>query len=162
MADLAVVEAFAKEMMGEWGLDDWKFEWMSTRSLFGQAAYGPKLIRLSRQLIAANSMAEAEDVTLHEIAHALAWLETRERGHGSQWRRWCRIVGARPNATYGEEVTVEYRWHGVCPACKEVRAKRQELGKQFLAKGGQSCGACSTVYDARFVLEWIDGRTTIA
>lgn len=44
------------------------------------------------------------DTLLHEMAHAVDFLETGSRGHGASWRAWARRVGCRPTRLHDRPV----------------------------------------------------------
>lgn len=73
---------------------------------FGICRPARKEISISRTLTALNPEQEVLDTILHEIAHALAAIETGENcGHDDRWKAICRRIGARPERCYdGEEV----------------------------------------------------------
>ena len=79
MADLAVVEQAAKDLMAEHGLTGWRFDWDNAVRRAGGTHHQTRIITLSRQITAANDEAHALNVILHEIAHALAG---PRQGHG--------------------------------------------------------------------------------
>ena len=152
--DVGRAEMIAKEQMTLWLTSDWKFRWSEAENEFGSCWEKKKEIVLSRPLTVLNDAEQVIDVILHEIAHALAGAAA---GHGWRWMEKCRLVGARPERCYGEEVTTpKPRYAGVC-AVHGVVSERRELGKQFLAKK-VACGKCSPVYDARYALTWVDRR----
>lgn len=68
---------------------------------FGLCRPARKEITISRVLASLNSEDEVLDTILHEIAHALAALETGENcGHDERWKTICRRIGARPERCY--------------------------------------------------------------
>ena len=73
---------------------------------FGICRPAKKEISISRTLAALNPEEEVLDTILHEIAHALAAIETGENcGHDERWKAICRRIGARPERCYdGDEV----------------------------------------------------------
>ncbi|MGJ8725880.1 MAG: SprT family zinc-dependent metalloprotease [Roseibacillus sp.] len=73
---------------------------------FGICRPAKREISLSRPLAALNPEEEVLDTILHEIAHALAGIETGQNcGHDERWKAICRRIGARPDRCYdGEEV----------------------------------------------------------
>lgn len=71
---------------------------------FGVCMPQRKRITLSRHLATINSDEETLDTVLHEIAHALAWVEYGEDcGHDERWQAIAARIGARPERTVDVE-----------------------------------------------------------
>ncbi|GHC46522.1 SprT-like domain-containing protein [Roseibacillus persicicus] len=71
---------------------------------FGLCSPAKKEISISRTLAALNPEEEVLDTILHEIAHALAAIETGENcGHDERWKAICRRIGARPERCYDSD-----------------------------------------------------------
>ena len=67
---------------------------------FGTCRYRRKQITLSRHLATINTDEETLDTVLHEIAHALAFVEHGEDcGHDERWKAIAARIGARPERT---------------------------------------------------------------
>lgn len=58
-----------------------------------------KFIHISRPYVLVNDEAEVTETILHEIAHALDYEQTGDIGHTANWRRICREIGCKPEAT---------------------------------------------------------------
>jgi predicted SprT family Zn-dependent metalloprotease len=98
----AEAKNLATRLMREYGLHNWRFGFDHARRRFGACRMESRMITLSRPLVLLNGEAQVRDTILHEIAHAL----TPGDGHGAQWRRMCRRIGANPRRCYTEaEVT---------------------------------------------------------
>jgi hypothetical protein len=101
--------ALLSEKLTEHGLvsKGWQGELDNAERRFGVCRPSQKTISLSRILVAKNSDEEVRDTILHEIAHALAAIETGENcGHDHRWQAICRRIGARPERCYDSaEVT---------------------------------------------------------
>ena len=99
--------------MNQHGLFDWRFEWETTKRIFGRCWYNRKVIGLSKYLCKINNEENCFDTVLHEIAHALASLKDGHRGHGKPWKKWCVMIGAKPQRCYSsaEVVNVPYKYH---------------------------------------------------
>lgn len=98
--------ALLGEKMSEHGLTarGWKGSLDQAERRFGVCRPAKKEISLSRPLIALNNEEEVLDTILHEIAHALATIETGENcGHDERWKAICRRIGARPERCYDSE-----------------------------------------------------------
>lgn len=100
-------ENFARLQLNKYGLFDWHFEWEKTKRIFGRCWFLKKKITLSRPLAELNSEEECRDVILHELSHALAYLKDGDRGHGRAWKKWCVIVGARPERCYSSAEVIQ-------------------------------------------------------
>jgi hypothetical protein len=83
-------------LMGQYHLEDWKFEFDYHNTRFGLCNYRTKTISMSRFLTYMNDVSVVQDTILHEIAHALA----PYTGHGPRWRQVCRAIGCKPRACY--------------------------------------------------------------
>ena len=94
------------EKLTEHGLaaQGWSGGLDSAERRFGICRPSQKKITLSRPLVSLNSYEEVLDTILHEIAHALAVMETGENcGHDERWKAICRRIGARPNRCYDSD-----------------------------------------------------------
>lgn len=90
------VAEYARASMQACGLEGWSFAWDGAVRRLGCCKMTSRVISLSRHFVAAYLEREPEQIrrtTLHELAHALAWLHHRERGHGAAWRLWCAALG---------------------------------------------------------------------
>jgi predicted SprT family Zn-dependent metalloprotease len=115
MADLRVVESFAREMMREHLLVGWTFKFDTATKRFGVCRYGRREIGMSRRLTLANDEAQALDTVLHEIAHALVG---PGHGHGPVWKAKAREIGARPKACVAStEVVLVGKYKAYCAFC---------------------------------------------
>lgn len=111
--------------MNQHGLFDWKFEWEKTKRIFGRCWFGRRTIGLSVHLCKVNDEAECFDTVLHEIAHALAFLKDGHRGHGKPWKRWCVMIGAKPQRCYStKEVKVDFKYSIVRMSDGKVLSRR--------------------------------------
>ena len=45
-----------------------------------------------------NKYYDIRDTVLHELAHHIAWVVYKDRGHGPRWAWVCQILGANPSA----------------------------------------------------------------
>lgn len=73
---------------------------------FGSCSPRTKRITLSRHLATINTDEETLDTVLHEIAHALAWIEHDDDcGHDERWQAIAARIGARPERTVDAEET---------------------------------------------------------
>ena len=94
---LQEAETLALLHMEEWGINNkFTFEFEDCKSTLGRCHFLKKKITLSKWYAELNDEEEIEDTILHEIAHALAWINNKCRGHGKVWKDWARKVGANP------------------------------------------------------------------
>lgn len=92
----ADVAAWAELCLAALGLTGWSFGWDRAVRRLGCCSYGKRRITLSRHYVAAYLEKDATMVrrtVLHELAHALAMVKHRERGHGRVWRYYCNLLG---------------------------------------------------------------------
>ncbi|MDO5463847.1 MAG: SprT-like domain-containing protein [Akkermansia sp.] len=92
-ADVAV---WAELCLAALDLTGWSFGWDRAVRRLGCCSYGKRRITLSRHYVAAYLEKDATMVrrtVLHELAHALAMVQHRERGHGRVWRLYCNLLG---------------------------------------------------------------------
>ena len=135
---------------------------------FGACIPSKKRITLSRHLATINSDEETEDTVLHEIAHALAWVEHGEDcGHDDRWKAIAVRVGARPERTVDvEEVnSVAGAWFLVHSETGEVfrsfhkRPQERELADTWIRGRRAETEGQLTIVSARdlAVLQGTDG-----
>lgn len=126
-------ERLAWELLEKWGLEEkgWRFEWDRAKRRFGKCSHRRKLITVSRELTELNGKEEGEDTIRHEVAHALCKVGA---GHGEEWKRKAREVGAKVERTYDAEkvVTPKKRvFRAECGGCGMVIVRelyRKPLG----------------------------------
>ncbi|MDP0491083.1 MAG: SprT-like domain-containing protein [Verrucomicrobiota bacterium JB023] len=71
------------------------------RKRFGYCSYSSRTISIRGPLTLLNERDEVHDTILHEIAHALAWIEHgMDCGHDARWKAICVRIGARPERCY--------------------------------------------------------------
>ncbi len=107
--DAARLQILLDAKLEEHGLaaQGWTGELDAALRRFGVCIPQEKQIRVSRHLAALNPEAETLDTILHEIAHALAYIEHgADCGHDARWQAIAARVGARPQrAVKSSEVT---------------------------------------------------------
>lgn len=125
----------------------WHFRWDKALRRLGCTHYGTRTITLSRPLCESISRKAAQEVILHEIAHAKAG---HKAGHGPVWQAEARALGSNASRCYdASEVTkVAPKWVGVCPVCGQEypRLRRPTKARAACAKHGR--------WDVRYVLVW--------
>ena len=126
------VYTLATKLLEEHGLSQrgWIIQFDSAKRRFGQCRYRSRVISLSKPLTEANDYVEVLDTILHEIAHAL----TPGAGHGSQWKKKCVEIGAKPQRCYSSEDTniIAGKYRAVCGGCgkEHTRHKRLPRGRR--------------------------------
>lgn len=139
--NLIAAQNMAQELMGKHGLFGdvlwrdsqwpaaswpWRFQFDGARRRFGLCSYKFKMIFLSARLVELNDEAEVRDTILHEIAHALNYLDVKARlgrapksHHGPAWKAMCRRIGARPETCYSRDrvATPSFLWEATCKHC---------------------------------------------
>jgi predicted SprT family Zn-dependent metalloprotease len=108
------------------------------RSL-GTCNWGKKWIIISRNYLQL-PLEELEDTLKHEFAHAL---DARERGyskHDNNWRKWCYVVGCRPNRTTNvpKELRPEPKYYWVCSEHGRLRGAHRKSNAFY------RCAKCKT------------------
>jgi len=149
--NLNEAEKLAIYLMRAWGIRQtgWKFKYDGAKRRFGSCHYGTKTITLSRHLTQLNSRDEVEDTILHEIAHALAPGDH----HGQAWKAACIKVGAKPVRCYENDVaSPEPNYHGICPACGQVRCRRYRL--RWETRNSIICKPCYEDHGEQYRLQW--------
>lgn len=93
------IEASIRKELFRWGLSEWDFFWDRGRRRLGACWYTKKAISLSRYLLGGTRSRKSElwCTFLHELAHALAYVNNNERGHGPYWKQWCYRLGINPD-----------------------------------------------------------------
>lgn len=139
--EAAVVNEFNR-LAAEYNLGDWSFAFNSRLGItLGRCNSQLKRIEIGQWAL--DELVPEEyliDAVRHEVAHALAG---EGAGHGSLWKRYCELVGARPEAYYPAAIKPkrEYRWEGYCTGCKEVIAHWYAKPRDMQMKIHTVCGA---------------------
>jgi predicted SprT family Zn-dependent metalloprotease len=142
---LDAVRDRAAELMAEHLDPTWTFAFDHAKTRAGQCDFTKRRITVSRHLAARFSDEDADQVLLHEIAHALAGARA---AHGPVWRRTAAEIGYTGSRLYDGPVATELApWVGTCPAGHEH--VRYRTPTRPLA-----CAKCSRRFDARNVISW--------
>ena len=116
--------------MEEHGVDDkFTFEFEDCKRTLGRCHYLTKKITLSKWYAELNNEEEVEDTILHEIAHALAWINDRCTGHNATWKKWARKVGATPKACSKSNLAQPKNHYKYEQTCCGTTYKRHRLRK---------------------------------
>ena len=147
---VAMYAALHTHGLGNWQADVRK---LNPRTL-GLCMYKQRLVLLNSWYAEEGEAAEVADTILHEIAHAYAYTFFKARGHGSQWKRACSIVGclpaARKNVAYTQTISGAssvYRYvagcsNTTCGVLYNFERKPRKLYKA-LAESRCTCNRCS-------------------
>lgn len=163
--------------MAEFGLtaQGWRFEWDDAERRFGCCHHGygftrighapvrlkDPYISMSRSMTLLNEQPKVEDTIRHEIAHALC---KPQKGvhHGEDWKRMCRVTGAKPERCYSaaDTVVVKQDWSATCGGCGTIYYKK----KMPRAYHTFSCPECRKkkpfrYYGEKFPLVFVHCRT---
>jgi predicted SprT family Zn-dependent metalloprotease len=129
-------------------LHSWTFGYMQSLTTAGLCWLDSDRIELSEPILRANDAAGVSEITLHEIAHALAGTER----HDAEWVRIAKGIGCsgkrRPLLAQPDG-----KWKLKCVSCGKVkmRYRRPKEGRRL------SCGLCGGgKFDARFVLRLVE------
>lgn len=129
---------FANSSFAKWNLQDWSFGFNKNKRRLGVCFYKEKRIEVSIYHLV-NSDEDIKNTILHEIAHAIC----PKRGHGIEWKRCCRLVGARPERC-GKAASLDHaphKWELKCSTCSHI-SKMHRKPKRKLA-----CAKCCKTYN---------------
>lgn len=152
-------KTLALDLMREFGLTQrgWTFRWDNTKRTLGRCFYGPMEIRLSVHYVDRNDQDVIDQVTRHEIAHALAG---HQAAHGPEWRAIAIQCGVRnPSSRCGAGVNnPEGRYQAVCGTCGTTY-HRHKITRNMGA--GLACRVCCRdraggKFDSQYVLTFRD------
>ncbi len=97
LSDAAAITHYAQSCLHALGLCDWTFCWDKAKRRLGCCRPDKKAISLSehfvRYYLEQGEPSLIQRVILHEIAHALAAVHHRARGHGIVWKHYCAELG---------------------------------------------------------------------
>jgi predicted SprT family Zn-dependent metalloprotease len=150
--NLAVAERLAKDLIEKHlhtqdSTYRWEFKWAKGKRVFGTCRYGRrKEIRLSKYLTELNDEARVTNTILHEIAHALDFLERGYSNHDYNWIRIAKSIGCDGKRCYsGDEVVKpKSKYVLVCPteSC-DTEIPRHRKPK----RDDTACAKCCKAYN---------------
>lgn len=115
MTNFAARERYARQLMDEQGLADWRFEWDSARTRGGICRHHIKKISVSRIVAGLNDDAWFIETLLHEIAHAIVG---PGNGHNTVWRTTLIRLGGSGKRTHDGAVKREaHKYVAACAKC---------------------------------------------
>jgi SprT protein len=153
---LEAIRRRAVEALREHGLtkQGWTFQWDHAVRRFGYCRFDTQRITISRHLAALNTLAEAENTILHEVAHALVG---HGAGHGPRWVAQAQAIGCTGTRCYSVHVSEPpEKWIGTCPGCRAVVARKIRRPRSRRVACGRCCRQhAQGRFDARFALAWV-------
>ncbi|CAG7579879.1 MAG: SprT-like protein [uncultured marine phage] len=111
----------ALSLLKKHGLNKWSFNWLVKRDVFAMCNYKKKTIYLNRsKTLHESNPKRITNSILHEIAHALDFINRGKSDHGPEWQKIAKSIGCNANK-YGDESGLDkekiYKWTGSCPDC---------------------------------------------
>ncbi len=138
-------------------LAEWQVVFDNSKRRAGLCKMTEKRVSFSRNHIETNSLGVLRDTILHEFAHAIAYVEHRDIGHGVLWKSVAKKIGATPKAkgTY-ELPTAPWLLVHNCPVTAVIKpvAKRfrrnRKIKNYFLIGKPETMGELFYVKEADF------------
>lgn len=132
----------------KWGLGDWELRFSNQKRHLGYCRPRKKVISISKAFMESNSFGIMRDTLLHEIAHALHFLEAGKTNHNNGWKKFALKVGCEPKrCATGEGLNMpEGNYVGVCPVCRKETHFYRKVSRSY------SCSHCTKRYDPKFKL----------
>jgi predicted SprT family Zn-dependent metalloprotease len=148
--DLESAKRLAEGLLYEHGLPGWSFRFDHSRRRFGVCIPGGKRIQLSRHLTRLNGEAQVKDTILHEIAHAIAFVEHGPNvAHDRRWKKIAAAIGAEPRTKY-DAASVETPQLRYIVKCAHHGILGQRARKWH---GPRSCSRCHKGFNAAYLVE---------
>ena len=128
--NIAEAETLALLHMEEHGiLNTFKFFFENCKRSLGRCHYGKvKKITLSRWYVEQNTEELVEDTILHEIAHALDYLDRGYSNHDINWKKICIRIGANPKRCSKEVDKPEGHYKYSVTCCGKTYGKHRMSG----------------------------------
>jgi len=132
----------------KWGLDDWELKFSNQKRQLGYCRPRKKIISISQAFMVTNPFPVIMDTLLHEIAHALHFLETGKTNHHNGWKKFALKVGCEPKrCATGEGLSMpKGKYVGICPVCEKVTHFYRRVRRSY------SCSHCTNKYHSRYKL----------
>lgn len=133
---------------GKWGLHEWKLRFSNGKRYLGFCDCRKKTIYISKAYLFANPYSVLKDTLLHEISHALQYINHGKTDHGRDWKRIARNVGCAPRrcASTDDIVVPRGKYVGICLSCGKVTHFYRKIRRKY------SCRICSNRYDPNYQL----------
>lgn len=147
---VAMYAALHAHGLGNWQADIHK---LNPKTL-GLCVYNKRLVLLNDWYAEEGEAEEVADTVLHEVAHAYAFTYFKSRGHGSQWKRACRIVGCKPtprkNVAYTQTIGGASSVYRYVAGCSNVNCgllfsydRKPRRVYQSIVDGRCRCSRCN-------------------
>lgn len=133
----------------KWKLHDWELKFTNQKRHLGYCRPRKKTISISRAFMESNPFPIMKDTLLHEIAHALHFIQTGKTNHSNGWKKFALRVGCQPKrCASGEGLNMpEGKYVGVCPVCEKTTYFYRQVKRSY------SCSHCTKRYDPKFKLK---------
>lgn len=133
----------------KWNLQDWELKFTNQKRHLGYCRPRRKIISISKAFMKNNPFSIMRDTLLHEIAHALHFLETGKTNHDNGWKKFAVKVGCEPKrCASGQGLNMpEGNYVGVCPVCEKATHFYRRVRRSY------SCSHCTNTYDSRYKLK---------
>jgi predicted SprT family Zn-dependent metalloprotease len=136
--DLQIARNIAFNLAYRHRLHGWQIRWNKSKLDFGACYCHEKIIEFSSTLTELNAEWVFRDVVLHEIAHALTFIENPEETehHGPMWAKKCVEIGCLPIPHCNEAVIFPpHSYETRCDNCnartsRNYRPRRIDLSKR--------------------------------
>ena len=137
-----------KIQKAKWELSEWELKFSNQKRHLGCCSPRKKIISVSRAFMQTNPFSVMKDTLLHEIAHALHYIETGKTNHNNNWKKFALKVGCEPKrCATGEGLNMpKGNYIGVCPVCRKETHFYRRVRRSY------SCSHCTKSYDSRFKL----------
>ncbi len=132
----------------KWGLNDWELTFSNQKRHLGYCRPRKKVVSISKAFMQTNPFAVIKDTLLHEIAHALHFIETGKTNHNNGWKQFALKVGCEPKrCATGQGLNMpDGKYVGVCPVCERTTKFYRKVRRSY------SCSHCTNKYDPRYKL----------
>ena len=133
---------------GKWGLEQWQLKFSKSKRSLGYCDCRKKVIYLSDAYMKTNELAVMKDTLLHEIAHAIQYINYGRTDHGNEWKKIAADVGCKPErCASADQISVPRgKYVAVCPSCRTATHFYRKIKRKY------SCRICSKDYNREFKL----------
>lgn len=135
----------------KWGLPDWELKFSNQKRQLGYCRPKKKVISISKAFMETNPFSVIKDTLLHEIAHALHFLEAGKTNHSNGWKKFALKVGCEPKrCATGEGLKMpQGNYVGICPVCERTTNFYRRVRRSY------ACNHCTNRYDPKYKLKII-------
>lgn len=132
---------FAREQLKNWNCIGWSAKINNGKRRLGVASPSTKTIGISKHLIAGSTKDEVRDVVLHEVAHAVDFMERGTSDHGPKWKAVASRVGARPERQQSQYYSLakpQAKYTVYCPKCGKLGDRHRKMNTMYYCR---KCGS---------------------